>query len=301
MTEPDLPPAAPDPAAAESASPAAESAPPAAESASPAAESASPAAESASPAAESAPPAAEPTPPEPPSAAETALTGTVATQVTGDAWALATDDVGARAAAPAGAAAAAPAPAAAARAAGRAAPSPSPSPPPSPRAPAPRRPDPVADLQRWLIKSGARGVRREVEDQIRRALGGARRAPEDVWGRATTEPPPHEGESPECQWCPICRAARAARESGPGLGPQLTGVSGALSSAVQDALTAVDGIISRSATASGPRRPADRARDVGPAGSASPAPDPAAPEPAARDQAEPAAAERAVDEPGDRG
>ena len=142
----------------------------------------------------------------------------------------------------------------------------------------------LGDLQRWLIRSGTRSMRRELEGQVRRTLGGSRR-PEntDTWGTATTEPPPHLGESPECAWCPICRAARRMRESGPDLGSQLSGASDAVASAVQDAIVAVDAIFSRTGAAPGQRRPADRSSATSHADSAT---DPA---------------ERVPDEPGDRG
>ena len=82
--------------------------------------------------------------------------------------------------------------------------------------------DLAGEVQRWLIRSGARSVRREFGEQVRRTLGGGREEPTDVWGAATTEPPPDESlDSPECAWCPICRGARRIRESGPGLGSQL--------------------------------------------------------------------------------
>ena len=58
----------------------------------------------------------------------------------------------------------------------------------------------------------------------------------NVWDTATNEIPPDAGESPECQWCPICRAARRMRESGPGIGGQLSGAGDAVASAVQDAV-----------------------------------------------------------------
>jgi hypothetical protein len=144
--------------------------------------------------------------------------------------------------------------------------------------------DLLGDMQRWLIRSGTKSMRREIEGQVRRTLGGGRRAePADPWGTATTEPPPHLGESPECAWCPICRAARRMRESGPDLGSQLSGASDVVASAVQDAIVAVDAIFSRTAAAPGPRRPAGASSDSGRADSAG---DPA---------------ERVSDEPGDRG
>jgi hypothetical protein len=126
-------------------------------------------------------------------------------------------------------------------------------------------------------------MRREIEDQVRRTFTGGRKQPEDVWGTATTEPPPNVGESPECAWCPICRAARRMRDSGPGIGSQLTGVSDAVASVVQDAFSAVDGVLSRTAGASGNKPPAD----------------PSAGSPGADSAG--GTAERAQDEPGDRG
>ena len=65
--------------------------------------------------------------------------------------------------------------------------------------------DPIGDLQRWLFRSGARSVSREVSEQIRSMLG-VGGAPADVWAKATVP-----AEAPECAWCPICRAARVLR------------------------------------------------------------------------------------------
>jgi hypothetical protein len=155
---------------------------------------------------------------------------------------------------------------------------------PETRRPAPPGSDLLGDLQRWLIRSGTKSMRREIEGQVRRTLGGRRRAESaDAWGTATTEPPSHLGDSPECAWCPICRAARRMRESGPDLGSQLSGASDVVASAVQDAIVAVDAIFSRTASASRPRRPADGSPDSGHADSAGDS------------------AERVSDEPGDRG
>lgn len=77
----------------------------------------------------------------------------------------------------------------------------------------------MGELQGWLIRVSARGMRDELRDQARRAFGGSRqRTPEDVWATATSEPPEAASEPPECAWCPICRAARrisrATAESG---------------------------------------------------------------------------------------
>jgi hypothetical protein len=98
-------------------------------------------------------------------------------------------------------------------------------------------------------------MRRELSGQVRRTLGGGRPAdPSEVWDTATNEIPPEVGESPECQWCPICRAARRMRESGPGLGGQISGAGDAVASVVQDAVSALDSILSR-AGGGGDRRP----------------------------------------------
>ena len=70
--------------------------------------------------------------------------------------------------------------------------------------------DLIGEVQRWLVRSGARGVSRGLNDQIRTALRGGGHA--DVWETATADEEP-----PECAWCPICRARRRLRESGPGL------------------------------------------------------------------------------------
>jgi hypothetical protein len=143
----------------------------------------------------------------------------------------------------------------------------------------------LSGVQRWLIKSSAKTMRREIEGQVRKTLTGSREQRSDAWGTATTEPPPGVGEAPECTWCPICQAARRMREPGSGgRGSRFSGVSEAVSAAVQDAVGVLDGVLSRSAASHGDRPPADRAAGHRPAGSAS-------------GQAE---AERAADEPGDR-
>jgi hypothetical protein len=101
--------------------------------------------------------------------------------------------------------------------------------------------DPIGDLQRWLMKAGARSLGRDVADKVRSTLGGGDgggRHSANVWETATTEPP--GDEPPECQWCPICRAARRYRESGgtgSGLGSQLAGVGDTLAGFAQDAVS----------------------------------------------------------------
>ena len=102
-----------------------------------------------------------------------------------------------------------------------------------------RRPsDPMADFQRWLMRAGARSMANQVADQVRRTLGQDKRYSGDVWDTATNEPPPNE--PPECQWCPVCQAARAARMSGPGLGNFLADAGGAVASVAQDFFSAFD-------------------------------------------------------------
>jgi hypothetical protein len=123
--------------------------------------------------------------------------------------------------------------------------------------------DPIADFQRWLMRAGARSMANQVADQVRRTVGQERRDRGDVWDTATTEPPPEE--SPECQWCPICQAARAYRTSGPGLMSSVADVSGALASMAQDAFSAFEQMMktqdqNRSAERSGARPPAETQR-----------------------------------------
>jgi hypothetical protein len=102
-----------------------------------------------------------------------------------------------------------------------------------------------ANVERWLIRSGAENMRREVGDQFRRAFGGGRADAGEVWNTATTETPPTEtaGEAPECAWCPVCRAARRMRETGTPLGG-LSGAGDAVAAAVQEALSAFDSFLS---------------------------------------------------------
>lgn len=103
--------------------------------------------------------------------------------------------------------------------------------------------DITGEIQRWLIRSGARNMRRELTGQFRRTFNQAER--DNVWGVATTEPPPGpSGEAPECAWCPVCRAARRIRESGPSVGGQLAGAGDVVATAVQEALSAFDAVLS---------------------------------------------------------
>jgi hypothetical protein len=93
----------------------------------------------------------------------------------------------------------------------------------------------MGDFQRWLMKAGARSLGRDVADRVKSTVSGGAKS-SDVWDTATTEPP--GDEPPECQWCPICRAARRYRDSGgtnPGLSSQLAGVTESLTGLAQDA------------------------------------------------------------------
>jgi hypothetical protein len=126
-----------------------------------------------------------------------------------------------------------------------------------------RRPsDPIADFQRWLMRAGARSMANQVADQVKRTIGQERRDRGDVWDTATNELPPEE--SPECQWCPICQAARAARMSGPGgLMSSLADAGGALATMAQEAFSAFEQVMktqdqNRSTERSGANRPKDR-------------------------------------------
>jgi hypothetical protein len=134
----------------------------------------------------------------------------------------------------------------------------------------PRPGDPVADFQRWLMKAGARSMANQVAGQVKRTLGTERRDSGDVWDTATNEPPPNE--APECQWCPVCQAARAARlGGGSGLGAQLANAGGALASVVQDAFSVFEQAMktqdqNRSAERPGTSRPGSGASDRGETG-----------------------------------
>ena len=101
--------------------------------------------------------------------------------------------------------------------------------------------DPVADFQRWLMKAGARSMANQVADQVKRTMGQERRPKGDVWDTATNELPPNEPL--ECQWCPVCQAARAARLGGPSLGARLADAGGVLASVVTDAFSAFEQVM----------------------------------------------------------
>jgi len=100
--------------------------------------------------------------------------------------------------------------------------------------------DPIGDFQRWMMKAGAKSIGREVAGRVKSTLGGGGGAKhaEDVWDTATTEE--LTDEPPECQWCPICRAARRYRESGGSnatLSGQFAGVSDTLAGLTRDAFS----------------------------------------------------------------
>jgi hypothetical protein len=130
----------------------------------------------------------------------------------------------------------------------------------------PASPDLTAGIQRWLFRSGARNVGRELHEQVNRALHGEPRSA-DVWSAATADPPPPE--APECAWCPVCRAARRIRRVHAGASSPLSEAGDAIAAAVQEALAAFDAVLSYPG-----RRPQDRGEAGQPtAGSAAPAGD----------------------------
>jgi hypothetical protein len=110
-------------------------------------------------------------------------------------------------------------------------------------------PDLIGDFQRWLIRSSAKGVGRQVTGRIRSALGrNQQQQTGDVWETATTEPPE---EAPECAWCPLCRAARLLRETKPGRDTRVTAVSDALGTVVQDAFNVLEAALATTARPGG--------------------------------------------------
>jgi hypothetical protein len=131
--------------------------------------------------------------------------------------------------------------------------------------------DPIGDFQRWLMKAGARSLSRDVANRVRATLGGGASANKhaSVWETATTEPP--GDEPPECQWCPICRAARRYRDSGstgtPDLGTQLAGVTDVLAGFTKDAFSLFEAAVrnpQRPPGASGTPKPPGAATPSGP-------------------------------------
>src|SRR5579863_2931009 len=125
--------------------------------------------------------------------------------------------------------------------------------------------DPVGDFQRWLMRAGAKSIGRDVAGRVRSTLGGGIGGggkKEDVWDTATTEE--LTDEPPECQWCPICRAARRYRDSGgssANLGGQFAGVTDTLAGLTRDAFGLFDAAMRASQrppdVPRAPGRPAD--------------------------------------------
>jgi hypothetical protein len=128
--------------------------------------------------------------------------------------------------------------------------------------------DPLGDFQRWLLRSSARGFGRDVRGNLRKTFGYGADGRDDVWESATNEPP--GGEPPECEWCPLCRAARKFKDSGPGLGSHLSSVGDVFATVVQDAVDAFEAVI---AARPGPGMPPDNASP----GESADTPDPATP------------------------
>src|ERR1700733_10860455 len=116
--------------------------------------------------------------------------------------------------------------------------------------------DPVGDFQRWLMKTGAKSIGRDVASRVKSTIGGKGDAGRgDVWDTATTEE--LTDEPPECQWCPICRAARKYRDSGGSpatLSGQFAGVGDTLAGLTRDAFGLFDAAMRAS------QRPADAPR-----------------------------------------
>jgi hypothetical protein len=135
--------------------------------------------------------------------------------------------------------------------------------------------DPIGDFQRWLMRAGARSVTKEVTERVKSTIGGATGRSgknADVWDTATTED--LTDEPPECQWCPICRAARRARDGSvpsAGLSGQFAGAADALAGLTRDAFSLFE-----SAMRTPPPRPASAPTATTPAASAQPASAPAA-------------------------
>ena len=123
--------------------------------------------------------------------------------------------------------------------------------------------DPIGDFQRWLMRTGAKSIGRDVASRVRSTVGGGKSAKQgDVWDTATTEE--LTDEPPECQWCPICRAARRYRDSGgstANLGGQFAGVGDTLAGLTRDAFGLFDAAVRASQRPADPRRTAARPAD----------------------------------------
>jgi hypothetical protein len=126
--------------------------------------------------------------------------------------------------------------------------------------------DPIGDFQRWLMKAGAKSIGRDVADRVRSTVGGRQNTHASVWETATTEDP--VDEPPECQWCPICRAARRYRDGGgssPTLSGQFAGVGDTLAGLTRDAFSLFE-----SAMRTPPRSAASRPGASGPSAPSAP-------------------------------
>ena len=129
--------------------------------------------------------------------------------------------------------------------------------------------DPIGDFQRWLMRAGARSIGKDVAGRVRSTFGGGSSKQTDVWETATTEE--LTDEPPECQWCPICRAARRYRDAGgqgqpPAFGGQFGGMGDTLAGLTRDAFSLFDAAVKASQ-----RPPAGRPAGPGAAYPANPA------------------------------
>jgi len=119
--------------------------------------------------------------------------------------------------------------------------------------------DPVGDFQRWLMRTGAKSIGRDVASRVRSTIGGGGGPKQgDVWDTATTEE--LTDGPPECEWCPICRAARRYRETGGStatLSGQFAGVGDTLAGLTRDAFGLFDAAMRAS------QRPSDVPRTAG--------------------------------------
>ena len=127
--------------------------------------------------------------------------------------------------------------------------------------------DPIGDFQRWMMKAGAKSIGRDVAGRVKSTFGGGGNAKNaDVWETATTEE--LTDEPPECQWCPICRAARRYRDSGGTGAPpggQFAGVSDTLARLTRDAFSLFDAAMRASQRPAAPRPTDTRQADGTPA------------------------------------
>jgi len=129
--------------------------------------------------------------------------------------------------------------------------------------------DPIGDFQRWLMKAGAKSIGRDVADRVKSTLGGGENKHASVWETATTEDP--VDEPPECQWCPICRAARRYRDGGGStatLSGQFAGVGDTLAGLTRDAFSLFESAM-RTPPRPAPTRPAAPKPTPAPSDSAS--------------------------------